>query len=169
MHLPQLPPDIVFKVISAISEVATAAVIVWGILKAVPHFRGSGKLSRQLHASEEREREAKDAAGAFRLSSDGWQTAVEAISEQVLELRSEQSSLRSEIASSRAEVQLAREQIRIMKSDQAIALRYIIDLVIHIESGGRPETRPPFPASLQESLNESLRERGGSLSLEGTT
>lgn len=164
MHL-QIP-DIIFKVISALAELATACVIVWGVVKTAPHFRGTVKLAGQLRATEEREHEARDAANAFRLSSEGWQAAVESISEQVFELRDEQNALRAEIASSRAEVQMAREQIRIMKSDQAVALRYIVDLVIHIESGGGGESRPPFPISLQESLNESLRERGGSLALE---
>lgn len=151
-----------FQAIEAGSAAIGAVSVVYATARGVHIFKGHLELSRRAldaeareHAAILREQEARDAAQAFRLSSDGWQSAVEMLGTQVLELK-------NEIAHARADVALAREQIRLIKTELGSAVLYISDLIVHIRSGGKPETLPPIPADLQEAVTQSLRERGGS-------
>lgn len=70
----------------------------YGVVRGMPLLADRAKLVRERNGAIDMAREARDAAEAYRISSDGWQSAVERLREQVGELTSEVHTLRHQLA-----------------------------------------------------------------------
>lgn len=70
-------------VIQSLAALIGAFTALYGVIKALPILRDRVQLMRERDAAIMREREAVAAAEAFRLSSEGWQAAVDQLREEV--------------------------------------------------------------------------------------
>lgn len=124
-------------VIQSIAELIGACTALYGVVKALPILRDRLTLMREREAALMQAREARAAADAYRLSSEGWQSAVEQLTEEV----------------------------RSVKGQLASAVIYIGQLIVHVRDGGTETDLPPIPRDLQELVDESLRDKTGGSSL----
>ncbi len=133
MHIQLVP------LITAVAELVAALTAMYGVIRGIPVFRDRVHLAHEaaIALSErdsalQREREARAAADAYRLSSEGWKAAVEQMC----------------------------DEMRSMKRQFASAIVYIGSVIGHVRSGGGESGLPPIPAELEEALQESLRQGG---------
>ena len=126
----------VLPVIKAASETLVALVVCYGVIKSLPLLRDRVKLVRENSAVKELLHEARDAADAYQLSSEGWQSAVEQLGEQIRELT---------------------RRIEASNALLASAVLYITDLHTYVKVGG--STVPPIPEDLREAIEAVISKR----------
>jgi len=127
-----------FQAIEAASAGIGALAILYGVIRGTKYLKSNVALARQLIQTEQREKEAREAAEGFRLAADGWKAAVDQLSAQVVELRVEVKEQRVELGA---------------------AILYISDLIVHIKGGGKHDNLPPIPTILQDAVSQGFRNR----------
>lgn len=115
-----------------VQDVATligATAAAYGVVRGMPILANRVRLARERDGAIELAREARDAAEAYRISSDGWQSAVERLREQIKELTDEVHTLRAQLAA---------------------AVLYITEVQTYMRSGGAV---PKLPDALWQSFS----------------
>lgn len=126
------------SLIQDLSAALAALSAAYGVIKGLPLLADRVRLMRDRESAMTNEREARDAAEAYRLSSEGWQSAVDRLREQVSDLTIEVHTLRSQLAA---------------------AILYITELQA-FQRGGNVGAPPKLPEALYTAL--------ATLSKEGT-
>jgi|GEM_PF-6070796 len=126
------------ELIAVISSIATLVGSfggAYGVVKVLPRWLDHARLAAELKAStqlslieSQRADRAEETARSYQLAAEGYRT-------QFQELSSRFDSLERDLGS---------------------AMRYIIDLVDHLQSGGTRDNMPDPPAALQHLLDQGV-------------
>lgn len=119
-----------------LSATIAALSAAYGVFRGMPLLADRLKLIRERDGAQESSREAREAAEAYRLSSEGWQSAVDRLRDQVSDLTVEVHTLRSQLAA---------------------AILYITEVQAY-QRGGNVGLPPKLPTALYAALAALSRE-----------
>ena len=122
-------------IITSLASLVAACGGAYGVVKVFPRWLDHAHVISELRtiteqyiAERQRANRAEEAAQSYRLTADGWQSQFE-------ELSSRFDSLERDLGS---------------------AMRYIIDLVAHLQDGGTKDNMPNPPAALQHLFDQGI-------------
>lgn len=126
------------------SSLGSSAVAILGYIKMSPWFRSQARLVRDLAEAQSLRRRAEDAANGYKLSSEGWQSAVERLGNEIRELK---------IANQDTITKLTQE-VHDLNTKFTSSVLYIRELLFYVKFGGK---EPPMPDDIRDAIEEAFR------------